>query len=144
MGKVQFVPSRFSNKNKKRQKRKRTIKNYMARHEDKQKDSKAKTVIDFDNEQTTSIESFVIQKKLKVNLTTRFIKATMMMFNKTSLCSFVFDMIDLFCFPQEYKAVKSIYEKHKIQKCFFYQSLTNTDSTSWYFCFHLWLKFLAQ
>ena len=34
----------------------------MARHEDKQKDSKAKTVIDFDNEQTTSIESFVIQK----------------------------------------------------------------------------------
>ena len=62
MGKVQFVPSRFSNKNKKRQKRKRTIKNYMARHEDKQKDSKAKTVIDFDNEQTTSIESFVIQK----------------------------------------------------------------------------------
>ena len=109
----------------------------MARHEDKQKDSKAKTVIDFDNEQTTSIKSFVIQKKLKVNLTTRFIKATMMMFHKTSLCSFVYDMIDLFCFPQEYKAVKSIYEKHKIQKCFFYQSLTNTDSTSWYFCFHL-------
>ena len=28
-------------------------------------------------------------------------------------------MIDVFCFRQGNKAVKSIYEKHKIQKCFY-------------------------
>ena len=29
------------------------------------------------------------------------------------------DMIDVFCFRQENEAVKRIYKKHKIQKCFY-------------------------
>lgn len=47
-------------------------------------------------------------------------------FSKTSLCSFAYYMIHVFCFPQKNKTVK-------IQKCFIYQNLTDTDSTSLYF-----------
>ena len=115
------------------QKRKRTIKDYMARYEDAQKDSKTKTMIDFNNKQITSIKLIAIQKNLTVNLTTGFTKGKMLMSSKTSLCSFVYYKTDVFCFPQESKAVKDTYEKHKIQKYFIYQNLVDTDSTSLFF-----------
>ena len=117
------------------QKRKGTIKDYMTRHEDAQKDSKTKTMIDFNNKQTTSIKLIAIQKNLTVNLTTRFTKGKMLMSSRTSLSSFVYYKTDVFCFPQENKAVKDIYEKHEIQKYFIYQNLTDTDSTSLFFVF---------
>ena len=46
----------------KRKKCKRTIKDYMTRHEEAQKDSKIKAMIDFDNEKATSIKPITIQK----------------------------------------------------------------------------------
>ena len=90
------------------QKCKRTIKDYMARHEN---DSKNKTIIDFNNDQTTSIKLVAIHKTLTVNLTTLFMKEKMLKFSKTSSCSFVCGLIDAFCFLLENQAVKSIYEK---------------------------------
>ena len=90
------------------QKRKRTIKDYMARHEN---DSKNKTIIDFNNDQTTSIKFVAVHKILAVNLTTLFMKEKMLKFIKTSSCSFICGMIDAFCFLLENQAVKSIYEK---------------------------------
>ena len=60
-------------------------------------------------------------------------KGKMLMFTKTSLQSFIYDMIDIFCFPD--KAIQKIYEKYKIKKCFLYQNLTDTDSTSLFFVF---------
>ena len=90
------------------QKRKRTIKDYMARHEN---DSKNKTIIDFNNDQTTSIKFVAVHKILAVNLTTLFMKEKMLKFSKTSSCSFVCGLIDAFCFLLENQAVKSIYEK---------------------------------
>ena len=77
------------------QKRKRTIKDYMARHEN---DSKNKTIIDFNNDQTTSIKFVAVHKTLAVNLTTLFMKEKMLKFSKTSSCSFICGMIDAFCF----------------------------------------------
>ena len=44
-------------------------------------------------------------------------------------------MIDVFCFPEDNLKVQAIYEKHKIEKCFLYQNLTDTDSTSLFFVF---------
>ena len=44
-------------------------------------------------------------------------------------------MIDVFCFPEDNPKVQAIYEKHKIEKCFLYQNLTDTDSTSLFFVF---------
>ena len=57
----------------------------------------------------------------------------MLMFTRTSLQCFICDMIDIFCFPD--KTIQKIYEKYKIKKCFFYQNLTDTDSTSLFFVF---------
>ena len=68
-----------------------------------------------------------------VKLTTRLMKGKMLMFSKTFPTSFVYHFIDAFCFPDE--NVKKIYEKYNIQKCFLYQNLTDTDSTSLFFIF---------
>ena len=55
------------------------------------------------------------------------------MFSKTSIQSFVYDLIDFFMFPDD--VVKEIYEKNEIQKCFLFQNLTDTDNTSLFFIF---------
>ena len=60
-------------------------------------------------------------------------KGKILMFAKTSLQSFIYDMIDVFCFPD--KVVPEIYKKYRIEKCFMYQNLTGTDSTSLIFAF---------
>ena len=55
------------------------------------------------------------------------------MFWKTSICSFFYDLIDVFMFPDE--DINKIYEKYNIIKCFLYQNLTETDRTSIFFVF---------
>ena len=55
------------------------------------------------------------------------------MFSKTSIHSFVYDLINVFIFPDD--IVKDIYEKNKIEKCFLFQNLTDTDSNSLFFFF---------
>ena len=52
----------------------------------------------------------------------------MLLFCKTLIQSFVYDLIDVFIFPDE--EMSKIYDQYKIQKCFLYQKLTETDSTS--------------
>ena len=51
-----------------------------------------------------------------------------LMYSKTSFQSFVFDLSDVFMFPDD--IVKKIYEKYEIQKGFLSQNLTDADSTS--------------
>ena len=58
----------------------------------------------------------------------RFIKGKMLMFANLSLKSFVYDMIDVFCFPNE--EIREIYDYYQIEKCFLYQNLTDTHSKS--------------
>ena len=55
------------------------------------------------------------------------------MFSKTSIQSFVSDLIDIFMFPDD--VVKEIYKKYEIQKWFLFQNLTDTDSNSLFFIF---------
>ena len=57
----------------------------------------------------------------------------MLMFAKQSLKSFVYDMIDVFCFPN--KEIQKIYDYYQIEKCLLSQNLTDTDSTSLLFTF---------
>ena len=57
----------------------------------------------------------------------------MLMFAKVSIKSFVCDMIDVFMFPDE--KTQAIYRKYNIEKCYLYQCLTDTDSTSLNFIF---------
>ena len=51
----------FGKKNKK-MKRKRTIVDYMARHEEAYKNNKIKSIIDFDEQQTNTIKSSAVEK----------------------------------------------------------------------------------
>ena len=60
-------------------------------------------------------------------------KGKMLMFSKISLKSFIYDIIDIFCFPDY--AIADIYNKNDILKIFIYLILTDTDSCSLQFTF---------
>ena len=91
------------------------------------------SIIDFDEEYSSSIKSIAIEKSTKVNLTTRFLNGKMLMFSKVSIKSFVYDLIDVFMFLNQ--DLQKIYQKCKVNKCYLYQNLTDTDSTSLFFIF---------
>ena len=55
------------------------------------------------------------------------------MFSKISLKCFIYDLIDVFVFPNN--VTRKIYEQYKVQKCYLYPNLTDTDSTSVFFVF---------
>ena len=55
------------------------------------------------------------------------------MFSKTSTQSFVYDLVNVFIFPET--LLKRFMRKNEIQKCFLFQNLTDTDSTSLFFIF---------
>ena len=85
------------------------IKDYMTRHNEAQKIGKIKSIIDFDENRT---------KNSPAKFTTWFMKGKMLMFSKISLTSFVCDVTNVFCFPDE--NVKKTFGKYNIQKCFLY------------------------
>ena len=80
------------------------------------------------------MKSLAIKKETKVNLTTRFLNGKMLMFSKTSIQTFIYNLIDVFMFPDD--VVKKISKtKNEIQNCFLFQNVTDTDSTSLFFIF---------
>ena len=103
----------------------------MTRHEEAHRNNKIKIIIDFHQDHTSSIKSLVVGKKSSVLLITRFMKVKMLMFAKISLYIFIYDVTNVFCFTD--KVVRKIYEKYKKTKCFFYQNITDTDRTSFFF-----------
>ena len=121
-------------KREERKRKQRVIKDDLdVRSEKLLKDRRIKTMIDFEHSECNSIKSLAIKKDDNVKVTSRFIKGKMLMFAKMSIKSFVYDMIDVFCFPNS--DIRSIYEQYQIEKCFLYQNLTDTDSTSLLFLF---------
>ena len=107
--------------------KKRTLYYYVERHEETYRNNKINSLIDFDEEYSSSIKSLTVKKDTKINLITRFLNGKMLMFSKTSIQSFLYDLIDVFMFPTD--DVKK-YCKNKIQKCFLYQNLTDSNSTT--------------
>ena len=57
----------------------------------------------------------------------------MLMFAKLSLMSFIYEMLETFCFPDE--KVQKIFDKHLIEKFYINHILTDTDSTCPQFLF---------
>ena len=57
----------------------------------------------------------------------------LLMFAKLSLKSFIYEIIETFCFPKE--NVKKIYDKYKMEKVEIFHVLTDTDSTALKFIF---------
>ena len=79
-----------------------------------------KSLIDFDEEYTCSIKSVSIEKSSKINLTTRFLNGKMLVFSKVSIKSFVYDLIDVFMFPNH--EIQEIYRQYQVNKCYLYQN----------------------
>ena len=99
---------------------------------------KVKSLIDFDEEYTFSIKSVAIEKSSEINLTTRLLNGKMLMFSKVSIKSFVYDLIDVFMFPNQ--EIQEIYQQYQVNKCYLYQNLTDTNSTSMLFVFICYLN----
>ena len=112
----------------KRNKKRTVFKDYHDRINEANVSEKIKTLIDFTHQDTASIKALGVKKNETVKITTRFIKGKMLMFSKISLKAFVYDLIDIFCFPDE--KVEEIYARNDISKCFIYLILTDTDSCS--------------
>ena len=128
-------------KEKKGKKRKLT-KDFEMQVSDMIKNKKVKTMIDFDKRESNSIESIVVNSSTMLDVSTRFCKGKMLMFAKMSLKLFVYDIIDVFCFPDD--KVKGIFDKNDIEKCFLYLNLTDTDSCSMFFIFICKLNVVLQ
>ena len=120
-------------KKEKRNKKKLKLIDYSERKNEALKNQKFKSLIDFDEEYSSSIKSFVVEQSTEVNLTTRYLNGKMLMFSKVSIKSFVYDLIDVFMFPNE--EIQKIYAEFNIERCYLYQNLTDTDSTSIFFLF---------
>ena len=97
---------------KKNKNKKRTLYDFEERHEEAYR-NKMKSLIDFDEQHSSSIKSLAVKKDTKVNIT-RILNGKMLMFSKTSIQSFVYDLIDIFMFPTD--------DVKEIQKCFLYQN----------------------
>ena len=61
---------------------------------------KTKIIVEFSNQESASIKSFAV-KKVKVKVTTRFLSGKMLMFAKLSLMSFIYEVLETFCFPDK-------------------------------------------
>ena len=86
--------------NKKNKKRTKLI-DFVDRKNEALTNQKVKSLIDFDEEYTSSIKSVAIEKSSKINLTTRFLNGKRLMFSKVSIKSFVYDLIDVLMFPNQ-------------------------------------------
>ena len=118
---------------KEKKSKKRKMKEIETRVEDALKNKKIKTMIDFDKSECNRIKSILVKRSDTVNVSSRFIRGKMLMFAKLSLKSFFYDMIDVFCFPDE--KIREVYNSYQIKKCFLYQNLTDTSSTLLFFNF---------
>ena len=90
---------------------------------------KTKMIIDFNESESASIKAFSVRKKNVIKATARFMSSNLIMFAKLSFKSLIYDLSDIFSFPNE--IVKEIYKKiNKIDKIICFHLLTDIDSTS--------------
>ena len=90
-------------------------------------------IVDFCTEESASVKSFAIKKYDQIKVTTRFLSGKMLMSAKLSLMSFIYEMLETFCFPD--KKIQEIYDKYLVEKVHIYGVLTDTDSTCLQFLF---------
>ena len=121
--------------NKKKNRKRTKLVDFSERQKEALTNQKVKSLIDFDEQCSASIKSLSIQKNTKIDLTTRFLNGKMLMFSKVSIKTFVYEIVDVFMFPNE--EIKKNCQKYKINKCLVEQNLTDTDSTSIFFCIYL-------
>ena len=95
---------------------------------------KIKMVVEFNNRESASIKSFAVKNRNEIKLTTRFMLGKLLMFAKRYLKSFIYDLLETFCFPQ--KKIVALNKKYLMEKVQFFHILTDTDSTVLKFISH--------
>ena len=90
-------------------------------------------IVDCCAEESASIKSFAIKKNDQIKVTTRFLLGKMLMFAKLSLMSFIYEMLETFCFADE--KLQKYFDKYLIEKVHIYHVFTDTDSTCLQFLF---------
>ena len=68
---------------------------------------KTKMVGEFDDREFASIKSFAVKNLSGIKVISHFISGKLLMYAKLSLKSFIYDLIETFCFPGE--KVKEIF-----------------------------------
>ena len=105
-------PAEKVNQNNKKNKKRKTSIDYAKRKNEALANQRVKRLIDFDEEYSSSIKSIAIEKSSKIYLTTRFLNGKMLMFSKVSIKSLVFDLTDVFMFPNA--KIQEIYKNIKL------------------------------
>ena len=90
-------------------------------------------VLEFNDHEAASINSCALKKCSSIKVTTCFMSGKLLMLAKLSLKSFIYDIIETFCFPEE--NVGGISKKYGIERVEIFHVLTDTDSTSLKFMF---------
>ena len=90
-------------------------------------------IIEFNDHEAAFIKFITVKKRSSIKLTTRFMSGKLIMFAKLSLKSFIYDIIETFCFPDD--NVRGIFKKYRIEWVEIFHVLTDTDSTSLKFMF---------
>ena len=76
---------------------------------DKKNPRKTKMVLEFNDHKAASINSCALKKCSSIKVTTCFMSGKLLMLAKLSLKSFIYDIIETFCFPEE--NVRGIFKK---------------------------------
>ena len=103
---------------KSKNRRKRKFKDIDAKTEECQDPRKTKMVVEFNDHKSASIKSFAAKKYTSIKVTTRFMSGKLIMFAKLSLMSFIYEVIETFCFPDE--NVREIFKKYRIERVEFF------------------------
>ena len=94
---------------------------------------KVKALIDFDKSNSNRIKLLAVIKNRNVKITSKFMNEKMLKFSKISLASFIYDIIEVFAFPDD--NTRGIFSKLNIIKCYLYLHLADTDSIYFQFVF---------
>ena len=71
-------------------------------------------VIEFNDRKSASIKSFAFKKRSQVKVAARFMSGKLLMFEKLTLKSFIYEISKIFCFPTE--NITEIYRISMIEK----------------------------
>ena len=72
----------------------------------------------------SALSLLLSKEKKQVRSTTRFLSGKVLMFAQLSLMSFICDILETFCFPNN--KLKKIYDKYQIENVYIYHILTDT------------------
>ena len=89
---------------------------------------KIKMLVELNTPEGSAVKHIAVKPQTNVKCTTRFLAGKMLMFAKLSLKSFIYQLAEVFMFPDE--IVRAIYNKYQIERVLVYHILTDTNSTA--------------